>query len=208
MTDEDASYPRNPSRTRFSREELEAARWTKLQDLIADDLEVLFCGINPGLSSAAASHHFATPGNRFWPALYRSGFTATLLSGERDRELLEYGYGVTSLVRRPTKGVSELAPGEYVEGGVRLRRRVLERRPKWLAMLGVMGYRTGFGDKEAAVGLSPDRIGDTRIWILPNPSGLNAHYPPRMLAEEFARFREAAGLPDRSGLFSRRRSTR
>lgn len=197
--------PRTPERQRFSRAELEAARSAKLPDLIADDLEVLFCGINPGLSSAAAAHHFATPGNRFWPALYRSGFTPALLTGERDRELLDFGYGVTSLVRRPTKGVSELAADELAQGGIGLRKRVLARRPKWLAMLGVMGYRAGFGDRDATVGLRPDRIGDTRIWVLPNPSGLNAHYPPMMLAKEFARFREAAGLPDRSGLLNGRR---
>ena len=183
---------------RFSPAELEAARRVRLADVIADDLVVLFCGANPGLSSAAARAPFATPSDRWWPALYESGFTPRRLAPQEAHELLALGLGLTSLVRRPTVGVAELARAEFVEGGRLLRRRVVARRPRWLAVLGVTAYRAAFGRPDAAVGLQEDTIGSTRLWILPNPSGLNAHYPPRALATEFARLRVAAGLPDRS----------
>ena len=189
---------------RFSPAELEAARRVRLADVIADDLVVLFCGANPGLSSAAARAPFATPGDRWWPALYESGFTPRRLAPHEAHELLALGLGLTSLVRRPTVGVAELAQAEFVEGGRLLRRRVLARRPRWLAVLGVTAYRAAFGRPDVAVGLQEDTIGSTRLWILPNPSGLNAHYPPRALATEFARLRVAAGLPDRSRRARRR----
>jgi TDG/mug DNA glycosylase family protein len=185
---------------RKSPAELETAREARLPDLIADDLCVLLAGINPGLSSAADGHHFANAGNRLWPALHRSGFTPDLLSAEREQELLQLGIGITSIVRRPTVRAAELTKDEYVEGGKQLRRRVLARRPDWLALLGVTGYRAAFGAAGAQVGLQPETIGTTRIWVLPNPSGLNAHYPPAVLAVEFARLRIATGLPDRSGI--------
>ena len=185
---------------RRTRAELETAREARLPDLIADDLRVLLAGINPGLSSAADGHHFATPGNRLWPALHRSGFTPDLLGPDREQELLGLGIGITSIVRRPTVRAAELTKSEYVEGGQQLRQRVLDRRPRWLALLGVTGYRAAFAAPGADVGLQPETIGTTRIWVLPNPSGLNAHYPPVALAREFARLRVAAGLPDRSGV--------
>jgi TDG/mug DNA glycosylase family protein len=187
-------------RRRRTPAELEAARDARLPDLIADGLPVLLAGINPGLSSAADGHHFATPGNRLWPALYRAGFTPRLLRGEEDASLLEYGVGITSIVRRPTVRAAELTRSEYVEGGRQLRDRVLAHRPAWLALLGVTGYRAAFDEPGASVGLQRQTIGETRIWVLPNPSGLNAHYPPALLAKEFARLRIAAGLPDRSGV--------
>jgi len=183
---------------RFSSAELEAARRVRLADVIADDLVVLFCGADPGLSSAAAGAPFAAPSDRWWSALYESGFTPRRLAPHEAHELLALGLGLTSLVRRPTVGVAELAQAEFVEGGRLLRRRVLARRPRWLAVLGVTAYRAAFGRLDAAVGLQEDTIGSTRLWILPNPSGLNAHYSPRALATEFARLRVAAGLPDRS----------
>jgi G:T/U-mismatch repair DNA glycosylase len=120
---------------RFSPVELEAARRVRLADIIADDLVVLFCGANPGLSSAAARAPFATPSDRWWPALYESGFTPRRLTPHEAHELLALGLGLTSLVRRPTVGVAELAKAEFVEGGRLLRRRVLARRPRWLAVL-------------------------------------------------------------------------
>jgi double-stranded uracil-DNA glycosylase len=183
---------------RFSPAELEGARRVRLADVIADDLAVLFCGANPGLSSAAAGAPFATPSDRWWPALYESGFTPRRLAAHEAHELLALGLGLTSLVRRPTVSVAELAKAEFVEGGRLLRKRVLARHPRWLAVLGVTAYRAAFGRPDAAVGLQEDTIGSTRLWILPNPSGLNAHYPPRALATEFARLRVAADLPDRS----------
>jgi double-stranded uracil-DNA glycosylase len=184
---------------RFSAAELEAARRVRLNDIIADNLVVLFCGANPGLSSAAAGAPFASPGDRWWRALYQSGFTPRRLApGEAD-ELLALGLGLTSLVRRPTAGIAELTKAEFVAGGHELRRLVLARRPRWLAVLGVTAYRAAFGQTDTGVGPQEDTIGPTRLWILPNPSGLNAHYPPPALAAEFTRLRIAAGLPDRSG---------
>jgi TDG/mug DNA glycosylase family protein len=195
----DGLAPGAPRRRR-TRAELDTARDARLPDLIADDLAVLLVGINPGLSSAADGHHFATPGNRLWPALYRAGFTPRLLRAEEEDELLGYGIGITSIAARPTVRAAELTRREYVEGGEQLRRRVLARRPAWLALLGVTGYRAAFDAPGASVGLQQQTIGETRIWVLPNPSGLNAHYPPALLAREFARLRIAAGLPDRSGV--------
>src|ERR1700722_17388145 len=184
---------------RFSPAELEAARRGRLADVIADDLVVLFCGADPGLSSAAGRAPFATPCDRWWPGFFGSGVTPRRLAPREARELLALGLGLTSLVRRPTVGVAELGRAEFVEGGRLLRRRGLARRPQWLAGLGVTAYRAAFARPDAAVGLQQDTIGATRVWILPNPSGLNAHYPPRALATEFARLRVAAGLPDLSG---------
>ncbi|MFE5901206.1 G/U mismatch-specific DNA glycosylase [Streptomyces sp. NPDC056488] len=168
-----------------------------MPDLVADDLALLLCGINPGLSSAAVGHHFATPGNRLWPALYRAGFTPRQLSGQEDRELLALGIGITSLVSRPTARASELTPAELRTGGRELRARVRRLRPAWLAVLGISAYRAAFDAPDAAIGLQQGVIGSTRVWVLPNPSGLNAHYPPRALAAEFTRLREAMGLPVR-----------
>ncbi|MFF3754727.1 G/U mismatch-specific DNA glycosylase [Streptomyces sp. NPDC002018] len=185
---------------RPARAELDAARGARLPDLIADDLTVLLVGINPGLSSALAGHHFATPGSRLWPALYRAGFTPRVLNATEENRLLDYGIGITSIVRRPTARAAELTAPEYAKGGRRLRRRVRAHRPAWLALLGVTGYRAAFDAPDATVGLQPLTLGTTRVWVLPNPSGLNAHYPPSALAVEFARLRVAAGLPDRSGV--------
>lgn len=185
---------------RYSRAELDAAREGRLPDLLAPDLRVLLVGINPGLSSAASGRHFATPGNRLWPALYRSGFTPRLFTPDEDAELLELGIGITSLVRRPTARASELTRAEFVDGGRRLRTLVEAYRPQWLAPLGVTGYRVAFDRPDATVGAQPEVLGSTRVWVLPNPSGLNAHFPPLTLAHEFTRLRIAAGIPDRSGV--------
>ncbi|MFC4950675.1 G/U mismatch-specific DNA glycosylase [Pseudonocardia sp. GCM10023141] len=187
-----------PPRTRHTATELAPAGASTLPDLIADDLCVLIAGINPGLSSAAGGRHFGNPGNRLWPALFRAGFTPRLLDAGEAPELLALGIGITSIVSRPTVRAAELTRAEFVAGGAALRGRVLARRPRWLALLGVTGYRAAFAAPGAQVGLQPESIGATRIWVLPNPSGLNAHYPPAALAREFTRLREATGLPDRS----------
>src|ERR1700733_8966953 len=163
---------------RFPPAELEAARRGRLPDVIADDLVVLFCGVNPGLSSAAARAPFATPSDRWWPALYESGFTPRRLAPHEAHELLALGLGLTSLIRRPTVGVAELAKAEFVAGGQLLRRRVLARRPRWLAVLGVTAYRAAFGRPDAAVGLQEDTIGPTRLWYFSTGAGLNALDPP------------------------------
>lgn len=174
-----------------SRAELEAARDKTVKDVIAPDLEVLFCGINPGLYSGATGHHFARPGNRFWPALHRAGFTPTQLSPFDERELLELGLGVTNVVARTTAIASELSTDELVAGGKRLTRKVVRYHPRFLAVLGVTAYRAAFGEKDAGIGLQERSIGATRIWVLPNPSGLNAHYQLPALANEFRRLRRS-----------------
>ncbi|MFI6143768.1 G/U mismatch-specific DNA glycosylase [Streptomyces griseus] len=166
-----------------------------MPDLIADDLVLLLCGINPGLGSAAVGHHFANPGNRLWPALHRAGFTPRQLSGVEDRELLTLGIGITSLVGRPTARASELSTAELRAGGRDLRARIRRLRPAWLAMLGIGAYRVAFDAPDATIGPQETMIGSTRMWVLPSPSGLNAHYPPRALAAEFTRLRDAMAFP-------------
>ena len=162
-----------------------------IRDVIADGLDVLFCGINPGLYSGATGNHFARPGNRFWPALHRSGFTPRQLHPSEKDELLELGLGVTNVVARTTARADELSAEELKAGAAALRRKVLRRKPLWLVPLGLGAYRIGFGDAKATVGPQDVTIGDTRVWLLPNPSGLNAHYQLDDLAAEFARLRAA-----------------
>ncbi|BCB78182.1 G/U mismatch-specific DNA glycosylase [Phytohabitans flavus] len=171
-----------------------------LDDVVAEGLTAVFVGINPGLASVALGHSFATPGNRLWPALYRAGFTPRLMRAEQERDLLPLGLGITSIVRRPTARAAQLSRQELVDGGRDLAERMRALRPGWLAMLGVSGYRLAFDAKQAQIGPQSMTVGGARVWILPNPSGLNAHFPPAALAVEFARFRVAIGLPDRSGL--------
>ncbi|MGK5627524.1 G/U mismatch-specific DNA glycosylase [Streptomyces sp. URMC 123] len=177
-------------------EELAAARDRTIEDVIADDLRVLFCGINPGLMSGATGHHFARPGNRFWPALHASGFTPRRLKPAEQHELLRHGLGITNVAARTTARADELSDEELREGGRILREKVLLYRPRWLAVVGITAYRVAFAERAARVGPQEGTVGDTRIWVLPNPSGLNAHWSPTALAEEFARLREAAGIPD------------
>ena len=170
-----------------------AAAYDKtIRDVIADDLDVLFCGINPGLYSGAVGHHFARPGNRFWPALHRSGFTSRLLGPFEERELLDESLGVTNIVRRTTARADELTDDELRRGAAALRRKVRKYRPKWLALLGLGAYRVGFGDAKASVGPQDITIGATRVWLLPNPSGLNAHYQLDALAMRFAELEREA----------------
>ena len=142
---------------------------------------------------SATGHHFARPGNRFWPALHEGGFTPRLFAPWEERELLPLGYGITNVVPRTTPVASELRAEEYVEGGERLAAKVSHYRPRWLAVLGIGAYRTAFGDAEARLGAQARTIGHTRVWVLPNPSGLNAHYDRAALARLFAELREAAG---------------
>ncbi|GAA2444510.1 G/U mismatch-specific DNA glycosylase [Streptomyces lavendulocolor] len=173
-------------------QELQAARDRIVPDVIAGGLSVLFCGINPGLMSAATGHHFARPGNRFWPVLHRSGFTPRQLRPSEQDELLAYGLGITNVVARASARADELSDEEFREGGRQLALKVERLRPRWLAVAGITAYRTAFDDPKARVGPQDRVIGDTRVWALPNPSGLNAHWTLETMAEEFARLREAA----------------
>lgn len=156
--------------------ELEAARDGVLPDVLADDLHVLFVGINPSLYSAAVGHHFARPGNRFWPALHRCGMTPRLLHPSEDRELLEHGGGLTNLAARPTAKASELSAHELREGGEILAEVARARRPRTIAIVGITAYRQAFGQRHAEIGRQSLTLGGAPIWALPNPSGLNAHY--------------------------------
>lgn len=153
---------------------------------------MLFCGINPGLMTAATGHHFARPGNRFWPVLHLSGFTPRLLKPAEQGELPGFGLGITNVVARATARADELSAEEYREGGRLLERKVTALKPRWLAVVGVTAYRAAFDDRRAAVGPQERLIGDTRVWVLPNPSGLNAHWTTATMAQEFARLRAAA----------------
>ncbi|WP_433294260.1 G/U mismatch-specific DNA glycosylase [Pseudonocardia sp. CA-142604] len=181
---------------RLTRAELEAARDRTLEDVLPgpDDppLRVLFCGINPGLVSAATGHHFARPGNRFWPVLHGSGFTPRLLLPAEQGELRGLGLGITNMAPRATARADELTVAEMVAGGERLHELVEQHRPRWLAVVGVTAYRAAFDVPRAVVGPQDERLGDTRIWVLPNPSGLNAHWSLAAMVEEYGRLREVA----------------
>lgn len=172
--------------------DLAAARDRTIPDVAGPGLDVLFCGINPGLWSGALGRHFARPGNRFWPALHRSGFTPRQLRPDEQEILLSYGLGVTNLVARTTSRAEELTRAELAVGAERLTGLVTGHQPRWLAVLGVTAYRAGFGRPKAVVGQQEEHIGHTTIWVLPNPSGVNAHYQLDALTEEFARLRAAA----------------
>ncbi|MGK5115676.1 MULTISPECIES: G/U mismatch-specific DNA glycosylase [unclassified Geodermatophilus] len=164
-----------------------------LPDVIAPGLDVLFCGINPSLTSAARGHHFARPGNRFWPALHLAGLTPRRLAPEEDRELLAHGLGVTNLVDRPTRTAAELTPDELRAGAAALADLVARYRPRVLAVLGVTAWRQAFGRPRAAVGPQDERVGGAVTWVVPNPSGLNAHHQLPDLARIYRQLLDPAG---------------
>ncbi|WTW92596.1 G/U mismatch-specific DNA glycosylase [Streptomycetaceae bacterium NBC_01309] len=176
---------------RYTREDLAAAAGRTIPDVIGSGLDVLFCGINPGLMSAVTGHHFARPGNRFWPALHLSGFTPRQLRPDEQDELLGLGLGITNVVERATAGAAELTADEYRTGGMALRGKVEEFRPRWLAVVGIGAYRVAFAEPKAVLGRQAATLGETGIWVLPNPSGLNAHFTAQTLADEFAHLRVA-----------------
>jgi TDG/mug DNA glycosylase family protein len=183
---------------RPTKAELAAAVGCRLPDVIGPGLQVLFCGINPGLYSAAIGHHFARPGNRFWPALYSGGFTTRILSPTEDRSLLDSGYGLTNLVDRATAAAAELSTAELIAGLEALEEKARRYAPNWIAILGIGAYRTAFRRPRASLGRQAEKLAATSIWVLPNPSGLNAHHQPRLLAEAFAGLRQASGTESRS----------
>jgi double-stranded uracil-DNA glycosylase len=171
--------------------DLAAAHGRSIPDVIAADLKVLFCGINPGLWSAATGHHFARPGNRFWPALHRGGFTPRQLRPDEQTELLAFRLGITNVVARGTAGADELTATELVAGGRSLAGKLRRYRPAWLAVLGIGAYRVAFDKRAAELGRQPEPIAGTPVWLLPNPSGLNAHFSLDRLAQEFAMLHKA-----------------
>lgn len=180
------SHPWKPTK-----EELAAAAGKTVPDVIAPGLDVLFVGINPGLYTAAIGHHFGRPGNRFWPALYDAGFTPRLLSPFEERELLEHGCGVTNIVMRATARADELERGEFIEGIAALAKKVRCFRPKCVAFLGLTAYRAGFNRPRAQLGPKEEKWEGATVWVLPNPSGLNAHFQRKDFARLFRELREA-----------------
>ena len=176
-----------------SKADLEAARGRTIPDVLGPDLDVVFVGINPGLWSGAVGHHFARPGNRFWKALYASGFTDRLLSPFEDASLLDANLGVTNLVARTTGRADELSADEIRRGARELAERLAPLRPRFVAVLGIGAYRTGFGRPHAALGSQAEDLRGSRVWVLPNPSGLNAQYQLADLTERFRALREAVG---------------
>ena len=170
--------------------ELAAAVGKTMPDIIAPDLRILFCGINPSVYSAVVGHHFARPGNRFWPTLYNAGFTPRLLKPSEDAELLTFGYGITNLVARATVAAAELSADELAAGGQQLRAKIKHYRPKVLVVLGISAYRLAFNQPRAILGEQPTLIEKTQLYVLPNPSGLNAHYTPADLARVYGEFRQ------------------
>jgi TDG/mug DNA glycosylase family protein len=183
---------------RPTRAQLLAAYGKTIPDVIAPDLRVLFCGINPGLYSGATGHHFARPGNRFWPALHAAGFTKRLVSPWEEHVLLERGYGVTNLVARSTATAAELSDDELKAGRKRLERLVRRYQPRWVAIVGIGAYRVAFDRPRAMLGRQPESIGTAGVWLLPNPSGLNANHQLPDLARAFGELKRASVSGSRS----------
>ena len=171
--------------------ELAAAEGKGIRDVVAPDLRVLFVGINPGLYTAATGHHFARPGNRFWPALHAAGFSDRLLHPSEQRKLLKRDYGITNLVNRATASADQLERAEFIAGRARLAAKVRRLRPRVVAFLGVGAYCHAFGLARAAIGEQPERFEGARVWVLPNPSGLNANYQLGALVELFRALKKA-----------------
>jgi TDG/mug DNA glycosylase family protein len=179
----------SPAPWKPTKSQLLAAREKVVPDLIAKDLIVLFAGINPGLYTAAIGHHFGRPGNRFWPALHSGGFTPRLFSPFEEGLLLDLKLGITNVVERATARADELTDEELRAGGRRLEAKVKRWRPNVIAFVGIGPYRVVSGLKDARVGLQKERFGGSHAWVLPNPSGLNAHYQPAALAQLFEELR-------------------
>jgi TDG/mug DNA glycosylase family protein len=174
-----------------TRQQLLAAKDQAVPDLLRRGLDVVFVGINPGLYSAAVRHHFGRPGNRFWPALCLGGFTPRILSPFAERQLLDLGCGITNLVARASASADELTSDELIAGASILERKIRRHQPRFAAFLGVTAYRTALARPKAKVGPQAETIGASKLWILPNPSGLNAHYQLSDLGKLFTAFRAA-----------------
>ena len=179
---------------RPTREQLEVARERTIPDVLADQLRVVFVGINPGLYSGAVGHHFARPGNRFWKALHLAGITDDVWLPSEDRNLLSIGIGITNIVGRATATAAELSAAELREGRRALGSKIERFRPAGVAILGVTAYRTGFERPKASFGLQDERFQGATLWVLPNPSGLNAHHQLDDLIRRFSELRAASRM--------------
>ncbi len=176
------------------KEELLKASTKTLSDLLGSKMKILFVGINPGLLTAYSGFPYAHPANRFWPTLYASGFTPRLLKPSEYTEMLEYGYGMTNVVARASVNANELTKSEYVDGGNILVEKVLKYKPQWVAFVGIQAYRAAFSRPKATVGRQEETIGISKLWVLPSPSGLNAHYKPADFARVFRELYEKIRL--------------
>ncbi|MSR32987.1 MAG: G/U mismatch-specific DNA glycosylase [Gemmataceae bacterium] len=176
--------------------DLDKAKDQGLADLLQRGLKVLFCGINPGLYTAAIGKHFGRPGNRFWPALHAGGFTPRLFSPFEQRWLLPLGYGLTNLVNRATTRADEVTAEELTQGAAILRTKVKRFQPAWVAVLGLTSFRLAFARPRAKTGPQEENLASARLWVLPNPSGLNAHFTPRQLADLFQQLRYSVEKDD------------
>lgn len=161
----------------------------ELPDVIAADLDVLFCGINPGLTAAAAGHHFVGRSNRFWRVLHRAGFTPGEVAPQDDHTLLDYGYGITAVVKRPTAGADELSPDEFTAAAAGFRRKIAHFQPRFVAFLGKPAYAGLTGQRDIAWGRQPERMHDAIVWVLPNPSGRNRAFTLDRLVDAYRQLR-------------------
>jgi TDG/mug DNA glycosylase family protein len=186
LTETESPRPFKPTK-----QQLADAAGKTVPDVIGPGLHVLFCGINPGLYTAAVGHHFARPGNRFWPTLHQSGFTDRLLSPFEERQLLPLRLGVSNVVARATTAAAELSKEDFIKGGNTLRAKLRRYRPRIVAVLGVGAYREAFSRPKATIGEQDERIAEARVWVLPNPSGLNANYQVDDLVKLFTLLRKA-----------------
>lgn len=187
---------KGPTSWRPTAAQIAAATDKRLMDLLGPGLRLVFCGINPGLYSAAVGHHFARPGNRFWPTIFAAGFTPHLFSPFEDERMLELGYGMTNIVPRATAAADELSREELRQGARALVEKLERYRPAYVAFLGVGSYRWAFEKPKAALGLQAERLGASQVWVLPSPSGLNAHYTPETLLPLYRALRNAvAAVP-------------
>lgn len=183
-----------PLGRRPTRDDLLAAKGRRIPDVIADDLRVLFCGINPSLYSAAVGHHFARPGNRFWKTIHRAGFTPRLFAPEEDRSLLNLGLGLTNVFWEASATAAELTQANYRAGASALKRKLTRYRPRVIAFLGITAYRLVSGNASAVIGAQPEALAGSRVWALPNPSGLNAHYQLAALIDVYAALAREQGF--------------
>jgi TDG/mug DNA glycosylase family protein len=189
--------PRDETPWRPTKAQLEAATRKKVRDLVRPGLDILFCGINPGRYSAAVGHHFAGPGNLFWPTLFAAGFTPHRFTAFEDAKLLPLGFGITNFVARASASAAELTPDEIRAGARTLVRKIKQLQPRFVAFLGLQAYRTAFDRRGAQVGLQPGPIGASAVWLLPNPSGLNAHHQAPVLKQMFSALLAAVRAPAR-----------
>jgi TDG/mug DNA glycosylase family protein len=174
-------------------EDLADAVGRTIPDVSAPDLRVLFCGINPGLASGALGQHFARPGNRFWKVLHASGFTDRLVAPSEQHLLLDYGIGITNLVAVTSRAASDLSAAQLRAGAAALERKVATLQPRFVAVLGMQAYRTAFGRPGATIGRQPEDLAESGLWLLPNPSGLQARYGFQEMVAMFTELRLAAG---------------